>query len=657
MSILDRILGRNNNPGQLNGLIRVGGVSYNAQWNFTRTLDSVYANPTARRCIERIANDFQRPDWEVRLPGEDDPLDDHPALRLLRRPNSSLSGTQMQYHIARDMELSGASFWVKLRGREGTIGGGRSGGEISALRRLAPQRVTVIGDEDDELVGFVYQDRKGGRLPIVPEDLIYPHYPHPERACDRMAPALVAGLPAETDAAAMRFNYELLGNDSALPGYLSVEGLTADQFREWKTIWDSQAAAGKTRFLNGNNAKYVRVGMSNQELMYDKLREGSQEDICRAFGPPKVLIDPTDATFANMDIAKRSYIQSTVGPKWIGVSDDFTLAMFEEWPIEIEIGFDLAQIDELNEGIDALVERSVKLVEAKIVTRNEVRVDLGRDEMDGLDEITADAPAVNPFDNNPAPLETLPPAKALQLLVPASITGTKSLDMGFFHRRIGPYEKRAEKAMTKFFDRQGKAVAARLRAKKGKNFTKGADDWWDQDRWTDELGDVVKIMLVDTVDAYGAEIAGQLGIDWDSGVDGVDEYLSTRSVDIAGLVNGTTADDLRSVIADELAAGSSVDEVAGRIEGYFAERGPVRAAVVARTEVIGAANWAAIEGARQSGLVTAKTWLAASDAEPDCQALDGSQVGLNDSFGDVDQPPLHPNCRCTVTFVVKDDGA
>ena len=85
-----------------------------------------------------------------------------------------------------------------------------------------------------------------------------------------------------------------------------------------------------------------------------------------------------------------------------------------------------------------------------------------------------------------------------------------------------------------------------------------------------------------------------------------------------------------------------------------------RAETIARTEVMGAMNAgveAAWEQARQKGLLSAaavKEWIVTYDDVTcaDCAKMEGEQVPLDAVFSSGDLfPPLHPNCRCTVTFL------
>lgn len=110
-----------------------------------------------------------------------------------------------------------------------------------------------------------------------------------------------------------------------------------------------------------------------------------------------------------------------------------------------------------------------------------------------------------------------------------------------------------------------------------------------------------------------------------------------------------------------------------RMTGRYAE-GLVkyRAEMIARTETLTAANsgqtamWD--EAARQGYLVKSQTWkewLVTPDDRlcPYCESLDGQRVLLDDQFQDdegqfepVDNPPLHPACRCAIGLAFSNES-
>lgn len=669
MSLLQRLRGRfGGAEQQLSGAIRIGGQSYNASWSFHRVLDSVYRNPTGRRCIERNAYAFMRPMWQIHEDGKDrKPIEDHAFADVLNRPLPNSTGTKMQYFLRRDLDISGGSFWLKMRGAD--LYGDK--GPVTGLKRLPAQQVAVLTSDDDDLLGFIYTDRAGRRAPILPDEMVYVNLPDPEREWDRCPPGLTAGLPADISNSAMRFNAELLANDGGLPGYLVVEGLTTKQFNEWVTAWRSQEATGKTRMLSSSGANgkgganYVRVGVSNQELMYDRLKAMADDDICRALGYPAVLLNPDGTTFANMDIAQRTWIAGEVFPLWVWTSDFFTVALRDEIGEGKRIGFDLSDIEELTENLDAVVARGIQLVAARAMTINELRDELGLPPVawgnDFPDPPAADVLAndAKPGDGKPAGDKPGDPGASDPKPTKALVVTTKapSKFLPAFHAAVERREKAALPVLETFFLDQGDAIARRIEGKKGKAYAKAVEPtaWWDGVKWNTSLAQVVHDELSTTTKDIGdlAMVTFQPGADYDATSPRMEQYLDERSVTIAALVNNTTEADVRELIGGMAAAGESIDDIAKAVRSFFVDNAATRAMRVARTELIGAANFASLDAAHQTDLITGKTWNPAGDADAQCKALeDLGTIPLDATFNGIEHPPAHINCRCALDYEV-----
>jgi hypothetical protein len=128
-------------------------------------------------------------------------------------------------------------------------------------------------------------------------------------------------------------------------------------------------------------------------------------------------------------------------------------------------------------------------------------------------------------------------------------------------------------------------------------------------------------------------------------------------------VVGLTARQSRAVLqhrstllregASRSAAGKSARRYAERLIGK-------RATTIARTEIMRASNagqrasWSAAVADGHLSARSRKLWIVAPDDRlcPYCEPMDGVAVGLDLKFdtglGQVDGPPLHPNCRCTL---------
>lgn len=132
-------------------------------------------------------------------------------------------------------------------------------------------------------------------------------------------------------------------------------------------------------------------------------------------------------------------------------------------------------------------------------------------------------------------------------------------------------------------------------------------------------------------------------------------------------INQTTADDLRAELIDGMENGETISQLADRIAGLSDEWVEGwRSEMIARTETARAFSTGHIEAWRSTGVVDRKVWVAAGDACPFCQQMDGTVVDLDENFfdqgdeqttdwrgqevvmghgySDVNGPPLHPNC-------------
>lgn len=131
----------------------------------------------------------------------------------------------------------------------------------------------------------------------------------------------------------------------------------------------------------------------------------------------------------------------------------------------------------------------------------------------------------------------------------------------------------------------------------------------------------------------------------------------TRAYD--GLRDITTAMDeqISTVLAEGLADGRGVREIAKAINNRVEKIGLTRSRLLARTEVIAAhaeSKLNVYEDANIQGVGLQSEWLTAGDDRvcPECDAAAAqSPYTVNEAHGMI---PLHPNCRCTWVPVITD---
>lgn len=149
----------------------------------------------------------------------------------------------------------------------------------------------------------------------------------------------------------------------------------------------------------------------------------------------------------------------------------------------------------------------------------------------------------------------------------------------------------------------------------------------------------------------------------------VEMMLTTGAAKVKGITE-TTRKRIQNEIAQGLAQEETIDQIITRIDSLFLDSIiPNRSEVIARTEVISAANQSSIFGARETGLPLDKEWIATRDGRTreDHADADGQRVPIDQPFvvggvemdtpGASGDPAEDCNCRCTQGYHVMDDAS
>jgi 2'-5' RNA ligase len=177
--------------------------------------------------------------------------------------------------------------------------------------------------------------------------------------------------------------------------------------------------------------------------------------------------------------------------------------------------------------------------------------------------------------------------------------------------------------------------------------------------------DPVRLALIHEV--LGASLAGA-GLSFDVSNPLIDGLLAQTGKHITSIVDTTRANVMR-VIGSSYQAGLSIPDTAQAIQTVMTDAAPVRAVMIARTEMASAVNGASLLAAnavsKATGKPMTKTWLTAPGARyprhEDYDDLDGQTVSQNGTFqvgNDQLQYPGDPNgspeevinCRCAMTY-------
>lgn len=243
-------------------------------------------------------------------------------------------------------------------------------------------------------------------------------------------------------------------------------------------------------------------------------------------------------------------------------------------------------------------------------------------------------------------------------------------------KSINTHEKKFTVTMQTIFEEQAKKVLGKFPSKSIKaDPTVSFDDIsLDEQDETQIMVNVFDPLMTAAVAEAGARAAKLAGSTFDLATEAVQDYLKNRTFKFAGEVNAETNALLQTALADGVAAGESIPQLKARVQELFDGMQDYRAERIARSEVVRASNFAATEAYDQSGVVEGVQWIVTPDDRlcPYCEELDGKTISLGDNFfnkgdtvtgsdnstfdlnyEDVEFPPLHPNCRCTVVPIVK----
>lgn len=199
------------------------------------------------------------------------------------------------------------------------------------------------------------------------------------------------------------------------------------------------------------------------------------------------------------------------------------------------------------------------------------------------------------------------------------------------------------------YDAQGKRIAAKLKANGGQL---SDHDWHGE---PDRLTQAVLPLYEDTATQAGQQGLAQLPIDvdWDLVNDDVARLARQRAAAFGQEATQTSQERTAARIADWVASGGTMDDLIASVAEVWS--GP-RADVAAATEVTDLYSAGNLAAWSVSGVVTGYNFHTAEDPLVDTDCAEAATDGPYDLDDDDHRPPLHPNCRCWVTPVVKAPG-
>lgn len=237
----------------------------------------------------------------------------HAALQLWANPNPLMDTVEFVETVTQHYDTTG-EFWAVAYFHP-TL---RSAGPLE-LWPMRPDRVKIVTDPHDVLVGYIYVGPDGEQVPLPKDDVIHVRRPNPLDIYRGLGPVQALSLKLDANRLAAEYNRNFFLNSAEPGGIIEIEDrLDDDEFRELVSRWreQHQGVANAHRVAILEQGKWVERKFSMKDMAFPELAELSREDIREAFGYPKGMTGSTeDVNKAVADANERMFGRYLLRPR------------------------------------------------------------------------------------------------------------------------------------------------------------------------------------------------------------------------------------------------------------------------------------------------------------------------------------------------------
>jgi len=665
-------------------------------------------------CVTAIATEFAEIQLKlykrktIRGKDEIEQVFQHESLAILRNVNEFMTFYNLAEVNETYLQLLGEAYWAKLR---------FDNGKVAELWPLRPDWVKVIPSKESFIESYAYCPNNNPKDAVIfPKEDIVPFKDlDPTNAYRGMGVVKAAAQSIDIDEFSKDYIRAFFYN-SAMPGlvFSTDKKLKEAEIKRFLRQWDSKFRGRKNSHkvaFVGGGLKPTPITNTPAEMQFLENQKYTRDEILALFKVPKPVLGITeDVNLANAEATVRQFKTGVISPRMAKFTAYLNEFYLTEWADE-DLFFDYLDPAPEDRELDLKIYASG--LQHGWLTPNEVREMENREPVEGGDELPQPNKAPVSSEEKPklfrkkkvvpvpkikiskeqikfnmqVPHRTLRQLRKdeftsgvshdLKKLVTLMTVQTQKDEMSklsketFWKQMIAKtdvLEQTMNELLIKTFKEQETEVLSNLNIIKyyRKDYRKGKEteilfDITDESRkWQSIYEPFVKGILIEK----GSEIMDFLGVKavFNTSTDESVAFLKTQGLEFVKSVNEVTKDKLKDTLAEGLELGEGVDDLAVRINDVYEAATVSRAKTIARTEVLRATNFATNEAFKQSEVVAGKEWLTALDerVHPGCMNLDGTIVRLEGTFntevGPLESPPMHPNCRCTMIPVLKQDG-
>lgn len=560
---------------------------------------------------------------------------------VFNRPNSNTTCSELVYGLVADLALYDTAYWLKGDDPD------------NRLARLPFDWTWPKGG--DTYAPDHYEVRvndRGESVKIPADQVLVFHGWHPQnlRAGSSAVHALKEILAEQVQAARYR---EAVWSRGGKVGAVLTRPPEAppwsdDARKQFKADWESRytgsgPGVGGTPLLE-DGMTLGRVDFSAHEMEWVEGSRLALNTVASAYHINPTMIGLLDnANYSNVREFRRMLYGDTLGPIIHQIEDrlntfyvpevDDRAGVYVEFNIEAKLQ---GSFEEQTAAIQSAVGRPWMTADEARALRNMPHVEGGDQLVTPLNVLVG---------GQASPRDSAPPAAAAAAR--RAELGTKAGNLYELKARITDRQtEKLAQVLADFFDRQGRAVLARIGA--------DSESWWNQERWNGELAADLHAAALSVTATLGKSEAHALGFS-------EDDYTPEATVNYLQAVADRYADNINTSTHGQLQAALDSDgeiEPSSVFQTASDSRAPAVAAGVGAFLAGFATNEAASQIARVHDVEPTKTWETGPNPRPEHARMDGETVGIDDEFsngqawpGSASADPADScGCNCSVSI-------
>jgi HK97 family phage portal protein len=273
--------------------------------------------------------EFEQPDGEPCGTKNVEHVPKHPAQVVLDKPNAFYTTAETFESAQQHVDLTGEGWLVMPR----------MGNMPAELWVARPDRMVVVTDPRDFLVGYIYVGPDGHEVPLKRQDVLLNRMPSPLDPYRGLGPVQTIMQQVAGTSMSAEWNTNFFRN-GARPGGIvrlsrRMEDAEFDQLVErFNLAHKGVANAGRTAFLDDGEWQDVKP-LSMRDMQFVETAELNRDIVLLAFGISKFAVGVVDdINRATADAAKAWFGETLTLPRlnrWRGLLNNDFLPQFPGW--------------------------------------------------------------------------------------------------------------------------------------------------------------------------------------------------------------------------------------------------------------------------------------------------------------------------------------